>query len=265
MRKYITYFYLSVLDQLEYRTNLVTKIVFRVIPVIGFFYLWRAVYLGGARYGSYDLAQLATFFLVSTVIDLITPTYMTIDNLSENVRTGFLSSTLLKPVVYMPFQLANFLGERLVRLIAAMGMTVVAVFLFRSSLTFPASLGLWLIFLVSAVLAVALAYCVFFIISIVSFWTTRVTGVAFAAVMVTGFLSGTVVPLDLLPNYLQWLTDILPFKYILFFPTKIFINMLQTSDIVKGLVIQVIWILLTLVLSKSLWQVGLKKYESVGS
>lgn len=265
MGKYFTYFYLSVLDQLEYRADLVTKIIFRVIPVVGFYYLWKTLYLSGARYGNYGFRELATYFLISTVIDLITPTFMAIDNLSENVRTGFLSATLLKPVSYMPFQLANFLGERLTRLVAAMAVVAAAVLLFGRSLSFSTNPWLWSAFALSVGLSVVLAYSVFFVFSVVSFWTTRVVGVAFAIVTVTGFLSGNVIPLDLLPLSLQWLTGILPFKYIVFFPTRVFLNVLGPEEIVKGILLQLLWILMAIFLAKRVWVIGLRKYESVGA
>ena len=265
MHKYFTHFKISLSNELEYRADVFIRIAAHFIPILGFYYLWRSLYLQGAVYGSYDFRGLATYFLVSSLINSWIPTYMVIDSMGEAIRTGVISANLIKPLDFRFLKLSEFFSQRLVRLIVSFFLILASFFIFKSHLAFPSTLLTWATFLVSASLSIILAFWLFFNFSIASFWLNRVGGFAFSLEVVSRFLNGSYIPLDLLPTQLQFFINLLPFKYIVFFPIQIFLSQVSGWQVFTGLVIQSGWILACYLLSRHAWRWGIYRYEAVGS
>jgi ABC-type uncharacterized transport system, permease component len=58
--------------------------------------------------------------------------------------------------------------------------------------------------------------------------------------------------------------DLLPFKYIIYFPINILNGKLPVEAILSRIAIQFLWILLLALVSNILWKVGMKKYIAIG-
>jgi ABC-2 type transport system permease protein len=80
------------------------------------------------------------------------------------------------------------------------------------------------------------------------------------------FLSGHMVPLDLLPDGLRRLLECLPFQYMAYFPAKVLLGTsdMTTAKLVTGLGIQSAWVALFLLLSRILYRRGLRRYSAFG-
>lgn len=231
----------------------------------GFYYLFRSLYLDGVSYGSYSLNSLGAYFLVTSVADLIIPSFMVVESMADEIRTGFLSASLLKPINYKIYKLFRFLGERTIRLVAALVVVGVTTLVLGRNLSYPTTLTAWLLFALSSLLAMTLSYWIFFSFSMGVFWLTRPLGLGFSLGVITSFAGGSYLPLDLLPVWAQRLTGVLPFQYVYFFPARMFLGGLSSGQIIQGLVSQVAWIGVAILLTKPSWKLGLNRYEAVGS
>ena len=88
-------------------------------------------------------------------------------------------------------------------------------------------------------------------------------------------LSGHMFPLELLPDSLQlWssgpildvrgLVDMMPFKYLAYFPAAVFLGKIEGEAMYQGLLIEAGWVLFFIVLSRVLWWRGVKRYSGFG-
>jgi ABC-2 type transport system permease protein len=78
-------------------------------------------------------------------------------------------------------------------------------------------------------------------------------------------LSGRLVPLQLMPEWVQTLANFLPFKWTFGFPIESLVGNLSTRDLLLGLCAQALWIGIGLVLFKVAWSSAIKRFVSVGN
>ena len=78
------------------------------------------------------------------------------------------------------------------------------------------------------------------------------------------FLSGHMFPLDMLPEPWHQAVDLLPLKYLAYFPAAIFLGKIDPSELVRELCIEASWLLFFIVFSRILWIRGTRRYSGFG-
>lgn len=95
----------------------------------------------------------------------------------------------------------------------------------------------------------------------VAFWIE--TRPPFTEVMLS-FLGGCIVPIDLMPGWLQHLSAVLPFKYGNYFTTKVLMGKMSVDETLFGLAIQAFWIFAMFGIARIVWRRGIKRYQAYG-
>jgi ABC-2 type transport system permease protein len=101
---------------------------------------------------------------------------------------------------------------------------------------------------------------------LVPFWLPEgAWGLQFLVIVVaTEFLAGGLFPLDILPAGIQKALSFTPFPYLIFFPIQVYLGKISPPEIVRGLVIGFSWAATLYVLMRTIWQKGLRVYQSHG-
>jgi ABC-2 type transport system permease protein len=102
-------------------------------------------------------------------------------------------------------------------------------------------------------------------IGMLNFWTTRGAAVFDLYMATEMLLSGRLVPLQLMPGWVQTLANFLPFKWTFGFPIEALVGNLSTEDLLLGLCAQALWIGIGLLLFKVAWSHAIKHFSSVGN
>jgi ABC-2 type transport system permease protein len=123
--------------------------------------------------------------------------------------------------------------------------------------------------LAAAVPALFLAFLVRFLlewtIAMAAFWTTRINAINQTYHIILLFMSGQFSPLSLLPEPLQWLAAILPFRWLVAFPVELSLGRLNPGEALTGLGMQLLWLGIIWVSLVLVWRAGVKHYSAVGS
>ena len=122
-----------------------------------------------------------------------------------------------------------------------------------------------LLFVFSLVLAYILRFFVEWALSLVAFWTTRNEAINQMYYFFGLFLSGRIAPLDLLPGWARAIADALPFKWSVAFPVELLLGRLDTAQIERGFLMQLLWVVVGFAIVKLVWRRGVRKYSAVGS
>jgi ABC-2 type transport system permease protein len=77
-------------------------------------------------------------------------------------------------------------------------------------------------------------------------------------------LSGRLVPLRLMPGWVQTLADVLPFKWTFGFPIESLVGNMSTRSLLLGLAAQALWVGIGLLLFKVAWGAAIKRFSAVG-
>jgi ABC-2 type transport system permease protein len=98
---------------------------------------------------------------------------------------------------------------------------------------------------------------------LITFWTTRVGPIFELYIALELLLSGRLVPLSLMPDWVQRLADVLPFRWTFGFPIEALVGNLSQAQLLGGLAMQLFWIVVGAILVRVVWHFAIKRYSAV--
>ncbi len=159
---------------------------------------------------------------------------------TRNIQSGAIVTELLKPYDYFSYWLSRDLGRALAHFIIR-GIPTFLIGAIAFDILAPASWTRGAAFLLSAVMAVIVSFCLRFMANLAGFWVLDYRGIAamFAAVM--NVLSGMLAPLAFLPEPVRIVANALPFRAVIMTPNEVYLGQVAVW---QGLGFQALWIAL---------------------
>ena len=128
----------------------------------------------------------------------------------------------------------------------------------------PTEAGTWLAYAASLVLAFLVGFFFETSVGMVGFWFLEVTSLLYIVMTLNFFISGHMLPLDLLPWPWAGLLKMLPFQYMAYFPAVVFLGKVRGRELALGLLAELGWALAFFALSRWLYRRGLRRYGAFG-
>jgi ABC-2 type transport system permease protein len=101
-------------------------------------------------------------------------------------------------------------------------------------------------------------------IALLAFWATRADSLLALQDTFIFLLGGHLAPIHLLPDWLQTIARVLPFRYMSAFPVEILTGQLTGQETLLGFIALAIWSTAAILLYRFVWQRGIRHYEAVG-
>lgn len=262
MKKYLAVLRNSFQANLVYRFNFFFYFLAQFIAFGILFYIWTSIYYQGGEIGDYKLADMIFYYLGAIFIGVVVKGMDVAWFIGDEIRLGQLNAFLLSPIDYFWQKFYSFLGGLVFRGLAATLLFGVGLYFLAEKFSFQFSFSRLVAFLFLVFFSYLLNWLIFYIVGISTFWFGFVWALNYSMQTMANFLEGALIPLDLLPSWLNALNNFLPFKYIIFVPVSVFTGRLEITWSV--FVIPLIWVLLLYILARLLFKVGLKKYEGFG-
>ncbi len=263
--KYGTVFTLGLQNTFVYRWNYFLRALFGLIPLAGTVFLWRAVFAErGGSFGGYDYGQMIYYYLLMILVsNLVTPTEDEWQ-IASDIREGQINSFLTKPLSYLGYRTSIFLAGRLVYTIVTVVPIILIFIYFRGYLRAPTHLLTYPLALISLIMAAFIQFFITYALAMMAFWILEISTVIFIVYSFEYFLGGQMFPVDIMPLGVQAVMKWLPFYYELFCPIAIFLERLSQGELVKALLVQSGWLIITWAIARMMWQRGLNHYQAVG-
>jgi ABC-2 type transport system permease protein len=180
-----------------------------------------------------------------------------------DVRSGTLSAKLLRPIDPIHVYIADNLTYKIITMVVVAPATVALALAFAPDAEIAfANIA---VAAVATVLAGTLRFLVEYTLALAAFWTTRIFAINDLYYVPLFFFSGQLVPLSLLPDWMQAVGTFLPFQWMLSFPVEVAIGRVRSDDIIVGLSIQVAWVVAFAIIRTVVWRSGLRRYGAVGA
>ena len=265
MKKYLHVLNIGIQNQLVYRVNFLFRACFGLLPLIATISLWRTVYAGeeGGSVGTYTLAQMISYYLVVTLVDMFTAVNEDDWQIAADIREGNISQFLVKPIDYLKYRLCLFLAGRAIY--TSVALVPVALFILVQREYFVApnwnTFG-W--FLLSIVMTALLQFFTSYAMALLAFWVLEVSTFIFILFAFEYIAGGHMFPLDILPPALLNVLSFTPFPYQMYFPVSIYVGKSTGAALYQGLVIQFLWVVVAYLFARFMWARGLRKYSAVG-
>jgi ABC-2 type transport system permease protein len=119
-------------------------------------------------------------------------------------------------------------------------------------------------FAVSLLIAFCIGMLFCFMIGLLAFWFLEISTFLFVVMMIEFFLSGHLIPLNILPASMQPFLQWSPFGYEGYWPCVILMGKVPQGHLAGLLGIGVMWVFIFYGISRIMWHLGLKRYSAVG-
>jgi len=260
---YVQQFKTTLAMMFQYRASLVIWTIGQVLEPLVYLIVWSVVAdSSGGSVGSYSSADFAAYFIVLMLVNQVTYTWIMYE-FEYRVRKGNLSVLLLKPIHPIHSDIADNITSKIITLPIIVVIAIIFLFVFHASIA-PAP---WAILLFIPVLLIAflVRFVLEWILALAAFWTTRVGAINQSYFVTLLFLSGQIAPLELLPQPVQVLSFLLPFRWLINFPVELLLGRLSFTDTLIGLGAQLGWLIVGIMLLRIIWKAGVKGYTAVGA
>lgn len=266
MNRYLSIFKISFQQEFAYKLNFIMWRVRNVLQIFIVFFLWDSVFSDPSRivFG-YDRAKILTYIFGTLVLKAFIFSARSVDVPGE-ISEGTLTNYILKPISYFKYWITRDIASKVLNLMfAAVEITILFVIL-KPDFFFQTNVIYLIGFIITLLIANFLLFVIRFITSFITFWAPEMAwGSQFLIVVtITEFLSGSVFPLDIFPALFQKVLYMTPFPYILFFPLQVYLGKVTPEFMIQGIVISLIWSVITVMIMNLIWVAGLKTYRAEG-
>lgn len=253
----------ALLEQFQYPVaNYFYMIGMMAEPII-YLVVWSTIAQAqGGSVGGYTPAGFAAYYIVWTLVRNMNIVF-TPYGWEWRIRRGQLSALLLMPLHPLHRDIAYFGGMKLVVIVLWLPLAAILTFLFRPALS-PTVLEV-VVFFFAIWGAYLIRTMLLWILGMISFWTTRVAALFELYFALELLLSGRLVPMTLMPAWVQQLARFFPFQWTFGFPIEALVGELSPARLLTGLAMQVVWIAAGAVALTAVWRVGIRRYSAVGN
>ena len=256
IRPYLEFIKKSFRNNTVYKVDYFAGIINTIIIIFVNINIWKAIYNGGDVIEGKQFKTIATYLVLGFLMQCV---FMMDEYLIESkVKSGLISSDLLKPISFRFYIFSCNIGTLVFRLVMQLiPALIISVLIFGLQPPFSAAMGVC--FAISVILGYLVLYLLNFIVWISSFWfyyTFSLITIKDAAIMI---FSGALVPLWFMPEGLREIIRFTPFESIYFIPISIYLGQTPKNEIIVSIVTQLIWIAILFGIGHVLWKAANKK------
>jgi len=258
-------------ERMVYRGDFALGTLMRFLPVVTQIFLWYAIFTarkesqGAETMAGYSYEDMVAYYLLTMVARAFSSMPGLSHGISRTILSGDIKKYLTQPVDMIGFLLLNRVAHKLAYYVIAIGPFALVFFLCRGYFEHaPGDVFTWTAFLASLVMGFVLGYFLEACMGLVGFWLGEIGSLLFVYMLFSFFLSGHMFPLDMLPDGWREFLMLTPLMYLAYFPSAVFLGKITGWDLWMGLLVELEWIVLLILLSRVLFHRGLIRYSGYG-
>ena len=230
-----------------------------------FILFWLAAFQGKSAIAGFSLREMILYYLGAMFVSaIITPHPQ--HWLADTIKNGqFSAYFLLRPLSVLGDRLVSQIAWRLFRFVIMIP-TLLLLWLFLSGFISGFSVSgqqlLWLS------LSLALAFLGQMLLKtclgLAAIWFEEIGWLTAFWDLLMALLGGWFFPITLLPQAMQVASLWLPFRYWFYFPLSIFLGKLSSAEVFQGLIIQLFWLVVAVLIYRVVLKRGIRAYSAYG-
>lgn len=260
---YANQFRVDVAINLAYRGAVAIWVLSTVMQPLVSLVVWRTV--AGSNDGStggFTANEYTAYFVAVMIVNHLTFIWHMWE-FEWRIRTGFFSPILLRPIHPIHNDICQNLSYKIVGLTGVIPAAIILAVVFNAE--FHTSPGHVAAFVPALVLAMALRFIVEWTLALAAFWMTKVTALNHLFDILFLFLGGQFAPLSVMPDWIQTVSLLAPFRWTIAFPVEVVLGQHSTREILLGYGAQLAWITVAVLVLRALWGRAVSRYSAVGA
>jgi ABC-2 type transport system permease protein len=226
--------------RLAYRSQVWAQALGYFIEISAKVAIWTAVYAGLASVDGVSLPQMVTYAIISASVQSGWLWEHFVRSVGAQIKSGDVAVYLLKPLRYPLMLFAAECGNLAFRFLTLIvPVTIIAGLLYGFVL--PASPVHAVLFVAMWLLGFVILFFLAAIASLLSFWMMTVHSLEWTLTALLAILSGRMVPLWFFPEQATAIFQYLPFAWIGFHPTAVYLGQADIAESLNLLAIGLLW------------------------
>jgi ABC-2 type transport system permease protein len=254
---------LAMMQQFQYRLQSVLYMVWLVIEPVIYLVVWSTIARSnGGSVDGYTAGGFAAYYIVWMLVRQMNMVRAPAD-WEWRIQHGSMAAELMRPIHPIHNDISDFAGSKVFMILIWLPVAALLSLIFK-----PVIHTTWLqvlVFILAIWGAYLLRSLLCSLLGTLSFWTTRVGAIFDLYFALELILSGRLVPMPLMPAWVQHLANFLPFQSMFYFPINALIGTLTPLQLFAGLAVQLLWFLGALGLVNLVWHFAIRRFSSVGN
>lgn len=261
MKFYLSYLKLRFITGLQYRAAALAGLSTQFFFGIMFIMVYLAFYESGSGTAPMEFGGLVSYlWLQQALFSLISLLYKDTE-IFDLIKNGNIAYELIRPKKLYFIWFAKIIGQRL----SMVTLRCLPVLIVSFVLPKPFNLGLpvnvvgFILFVLTLIFGILLMTSLITLYHVITMQTLNEKGIPNIFITVADILSGSIIPLPFFPKFLQVISNYLPFRYISDLPFRIYVGHIGIQEGLVGLLVQIIWTFIIILIGYYLTSCSLKK------
>lgn len=264
LKKYIHYIIYDFKEAIMYRLDMTVWMLIDIISPFVMIFVWIAAFKETADIQSFNVNSMVAYYLIANFCLVITIPNTEWSVLNQ-VKNGTLSTELLRPV---DFFWRLFVGGSVfhaIRILVYIPFFIIMTIIFKQYIVLPEFTTMRVLtFVIGILISYFLNLSLKLILGTLAFWLVDCWGIFSTYNLVVQIMSGSLIPLGLLPKYFIKIADILPFKYSISTPVNFLLGNIGLSEYSYCVRTEFLWMIGACMFAYVFWRISLHRYEAVG-
>lgn len=210
-----------------------------------------------------DQTTIITYYLLTIIVFRLTQSWAA-EDLAFGIKDGIFSNFLIKPFYYQLIFIGKDLALKTLRLIMLIPVIALLTVILHQYIAVPLDPFRWFLFILAVLGGYLIELILSLTIGLTAFWVVQAYGGFVLYYLVKQLLSGALLPLVLMPDWLSQIAYFLPFQYIVYFPVQILLTPALTQREFVSFICLPLWLIILVILNCLVYRQGIKEYTAIG-
>jgi ABC-2 type transport system permease protein len=248
--------------RMVYRISTLVSVLASAAGYCIFLLVWSEVYRQRGSTPALPSSQLFPYLVAAFLLNFMLASSLE-NRAGVRIMRGLITADLSKPMAFMPWHLAQAMGDLLGNCLLALPIAALGFASLGHGLA-PPNLSAAILGLGSVLLGFLVNFALGFLVIQAFFITDSYYGIAFTRIALHNTFSGLSAPLALFPGALRGIAGCLPFRHVIETPARVWLGQVQGLTALRYMLLQVLWIAILLPLGGAVFRLAIRHVQIQG-
>ena len=265
MRLYITEFKLRLIIFFQYRASAIAGLSTQFFWALMMILIYMNLFEHGASVGI-TLEQTITYTWLHQALFAFINIRISDNEITGAIKDGNVAYEIVRPYNLYFWWYIKVLSKRVASGLLRFLPVIIIAFLLPKpyGLSIPYSFTSFLLFMITLIFGILLVAALNLLVYTIAFYTYNSNGISSILNVFMELLSGGLVPVVMLPLFIQKSTYYLPFRLISDLPFRVYSGNIYSLNALTGIILQIIWLIILLFVGNLIVKKSLKKVFNQG-
>lgn len=263
MKKYREIAKLFFKIQLTWRFDVIFNMLFTVTKILFAYILWGAIYGENNIVADFTFDTMLSYYIISSFLAQIDMSDNVSNEVSSKIRNGTFSKYMVLPVNIQNYFMAQSVGKVCFNLLIDLISAIIWLIIFRIHFVFTKDVYMILLSVILIIEGLVFMIQLNYFLGILTLKFQDIQIFLMIKNNLVAFITGTLIPLVLLPENIVKIMRIFPFYYVTYLPSMLLIGKNQ-EEALAGIIILAAWILFFALINRLFYNTMRVKYDGVG-